>query len=122
MNKVFMVDDDPVMLDLLKTLLTMDGFQVMTVARDEDIVNKISSYKPDLVLLDVFIKNRNGNEVNGFDILKKIKANISLSSVKVIMTSGMDFRQQSIENGANAFVLKPFMPDELIKIIRDCLQ
>jgi len=122
MNKVFMVDDDPVMLDLLKTLLTMDGFQVMTVARDEDIVNKISSYKPDLVLLDVFIKNRNGNEVNGFDILKKIKTNISLSSVKVIMTSGMDFRQQSIENGANAFVLKPFMPDELIKIIRDCLQ
>lgn len=122
MKKIFLLDDDQTMQELLKTLLQMDGYKVLTTNNKENIIDKIKSEKPDLVLLDVLLKNKNRLENNGIDILKEIRSDPDLKDIHVIMTSGIDFREKCLRSGADDFVLKPFMPEELIAKIRESIR
>ena len=48
------------------------------------------------------------------EILEAIRKNNDIANVRVVMTSGSDMKEECIRRGANAFLLKPFMPDDLI--------
>ena len=109
MAKVLLIEDDPTMLSLLGTLLDMEGFEVVKLEKFNAVVMAIQNAGPDVVLMDV-----NLQEVNGLEILTELRQDASLNDVKVIMSSGMDFRRESMENGADDFIQKPYMPDELI--------
>jgi DNA-binding response OmpR family regulator len=117
MVKVMLVEDDPTMFQLLNTLLSLEGYDVFTAYGDSDILESMKREKPDLIMMDVHLRVGGGKEVNGFELLKKIRSDETFNGQKVIMSSGMDFRIKSIEEGADGFLLKPFMPEELIKMI-----
>jgi CheY-like chemotaxis protein len=55
---------------------------------------------------------------SGMQILQEIRNHKDLEHVRVVMTSGLDVREQCIQSGANAFLLKPFMPDDLIRVLK----
>lgn len=115
MTKVFLVEDDHTMLTLLSTLLRFEGFVVLQPPEDDHLTSVyefIQREKPNLVLLDVHLR-----QFNGLELLKLIRENKDLSSMNVIMSSGMDLRERCLENGASDFILKPYMPDELIRMI-----
>jgi len=58
-----------------------------------------------------------GNQ-NGLEILDAIRKNEDLSNLRVLMTSGLNMKEECIRRGATAFLLKPFMPDDLLKLLK----
>lgn len=116
MTKIMLVDDDPITKTLLKTLLEMEGFRVFPWDLGTDVLQIVSDVEPDVVVMDV-----NLNGINGIDILRDIRTQTNFQNIRVIMASGMNYQDECIREGADSFLLKPYMPDDLIKLIRKYL-
>jgi DNA-binding response OmpR family regulator len=116
MAKVMLVEDDPTMLSLLQTLLEIEGFAVEKIEQFGNVPENVRTSRPDVVLMDVHLKG-----ADGLEILKALRAAPGINQPKVIISSGMDFRHAAMSAGANEFVLKPYMPDELIAKIKSQL-
>jgi CheY-like chemotaxis protein len=116
MSKVLIVDDDRTMVSLLRILLEMDGFEVANINMGGQLIEKVRLEKPDLILMDVFL-----SDTDGKDMLMELRNTSDLADVRVIMTSGMDLADQCMDAGANAFLLKPYTPEQLMKMIQENL-
>lgn len=119
MPKVMLVEDDATMQSLLTTLLELEGFQVVSLPQDKGIsglLNDVCQAKPDLVFLDVHLR-----QVNGIEVMRGLRDEMDLQNLRVLMTSGMDVGSQCRQAGADDFILKPFMPDDLLIKIRSLL-
>jgi len=118
-HKIFLIEDNTTMLSLLRTLFNYEGYDVSQPEGEEDldsIMGSIRKEKPDLILLDVHLQT-----VNGFELLRSIRDDEELHNILVIMTSGMDFCKRCKEEGADGFIQKPYMPEELIEKIRNII-
>ncbi|MEZ0396918.1 MAG: response regulator [Anaerolineales bacterium] len=114
MSKVLLAEDDPTMLSLLKTLLAIEGFEpVAILEKHGDLIENIRREQPQAILLDVNLGNR-----DGIEIVRQIRAVPELQSVRVIMTSGLPRAEECLAAGADDFLLKPYMPDDLINRLR----
>ena len=113
MPRILLAEDDATMVSLLKTLLKMEGYQVSALDADADIAQAVLKTKPDILLMDVHLLRQ-----NGLDELVKLRAAPGGESVRVLMTSGLDFKDQCLSAGANGFLQKPFMPDDLLDALR----
>jgi DNA-binding response OmpR family regulator len=122
MSRIMLVEDDPTMLDLLSTLLKLEGFEVVFFDEGIGILDSIKERRPDLIVMDVHLRLGGGKEISGFDLLEKIRTDAVLKRTKVIMSSGMDLRFESKESRADDFILKPFMPEELIGKIKKLVE
>ena len=110
MTKVLVVEDDFTMITLLSTLLKMEGYVTNALMEmNGDLLDHIRQESPDIIILDVLLGN-----LNGIDLVRKLRQSADLKDTKVIMVSGLDRGTECREAGANDFLLKPFMPDELI--------
>ncbi len=114
MAKIMLAEDDQTMVTLLKTLLTMDGFQVVALDADDDVPAAVRSDCPDILLLDFHLSKQ-----NGLEILDDIRGSSNECRTRVIMFSGANVRDDCMKHGADGFLLKPFMPDDLIKLLKD---
>jgi len=114
MSKVLLADDDYTMVTLLKTLLGMEGYQVATLLdKPGDILENIRLEKPDIMLIDIFL-----GSCNGLDIVRQIRELPELNGIRIIMASGIDKTEECLAAGADAFLLKPYMPNELFEKLR----
>ena len=113
MAKILLAEDDPTMISLLKTLLKMEGFDVVTLDVNADVPSIVQREMPDAVLMDVHLGGQ-----NGLQILESIRNNHDLADVRVVMTSGLNVKDECLSRGASAFLLKPFMPDDLINVLK----
>jgi CheY-like chemotaxis protein len=113
MEKIMVAEDDQTMVNLLTTLLKMDGFEVTALDADEDVPAAVERACPDFLLLDLHLSNQNGLEI--LDALRNTDAG---SKLRVVMISGLNVKEECLRHGADDFLLKPFMPDDLIKILR----
>jgi len=119
MPKVMLIEDDANMFSIVKMFLEFEGYEVVhgeNGEQIEDILKQLHSEQPDLVLLDVNLRH-----LNGFDILHQLRTDPMLAEVRVLMSSGMDMTYKSQREGANGFLLKPFMPDELVDKIKQLI-
>ena len=113
MAKVLLAEDDPTMISLLKTLLKMEGFDVVMLDVNADVATAVQEEMPDTILMDVHLGGQ-----NGLQILEAIRRNQDLANVRIVMTSGLNMKEECISRGASAFLLKPFMPDDLINVLK----
>ena len=113
MTKVMLVEDDASMMYLLKTLLDLEGYEVVSLDIADDVIGKARSENPDVLMMDVHLAGK-----NGVDVLTQLRTHDDLMNIFVIMSSGMNVEYECRDAGANAFLLKPFMPDDLIAVIR----
>lgn len=113
--KIMLVEDDRTMRAILKTLLELERFTVAAWngQSGDNILEQIRAEHPQVLLLDVHLRS-----ASGLDILRQIRGDDELVQMRVLMTSGMDLKDQCLEAGADGFLLKPYMPDELIGQIR----
>jgi DNA-binding response OmpR family regulator len=118
MPKIMLIEDDRTMLLLLSTLMQMEGFEVCSSQDDspEALLATIRRECPDVTILDVYLR-----QGSGLDLIKSIRADADLQGLRVLMTSGLDFKVECLEAGANDFLLKPYMPDDLIKSIKNLI-
>lgn len=114
MSKVLLAEDDATMVTLLKTLLKMEGFDVISLDTDADVVEAVRREQPDVLLMDVHLSDQ-----NGLDVLRSLRQAEDGSRVRVVMTSGLNVEQECLERGADEFLLKPFMPDDLIALLKN---
>ncbi len=110
-EKIILIEDDQKMLSLLVTLIGMEGYKAipMRTPSPETIIETVEKEKPAAALLDVHLSDR-----NGIDILRAVHSIMAKHHVRVLMTSGEDLRKECLAAGADGFLLKPYMPGELI--------
>lgn len=113
MAKVLLAEDDHTMISLLTTLLKMEGFEVVALDVHADIAGAVSHENPDFLLMDVHLGGQ-----SGMDVVEDIRRDPANSDVKVVMTSGLNMRDECLKRGADHFILKPFMPDDLLKLLK----
>lgn len=113
MPKIMLAEDDQTMVTLLETLLGMEGYQVVSLNVRDDIFESIRRDRPDVLLLDVHLPH-----ANGLDVLDQVRGDDETKDSKVVMTSGLNLEDECMEHGANGFLLKPYMPDDLLDILK----
>jgi DNA-binding response OmpR family regulator len=102
--KVVLIEDDEAMRTLLGELLRME----------DTVLSQLIEQKPDLVFLDVNIHGR-----DTFTFVRKLRS--KREAIRVLMSSGMPLESESINVGADDFLMKPFMPDELLRKVHHLL-
>ena len=119
MRKVMVIEDDPCMVSLLTTLLNMEGFSVRTPKYNhmEGLLDAICDEHPQLALVDV-----NLSMGSGLDLVRNIRREPEIMDTSILMSSGLNLKKECIQAGADGFIMKPFMPDELIKLINKTIQ
>ena len=113
MKKIFLAEDDQTMVILLKTLLKIEGFDVVSLdVSHEGLLSVLHKEVPQILLLDVRLP-----EENGIDIVREMRKDERFNDTKVVMASGLSLEKECLECGADAFLLKPYMPDDLMQIL-----
>jgi two-component system KDP operon response regulator KdpE len=115
--KILVVDDEKRMVRFIQLNLEQDGFQVITAFNGSEALEQVRTQLPDLILLDIMMP-----DINGFEVLKKIR---EVNTVPVIMLTAKgeeDDRIQGLELGADDYITKPFSPRELVSRIRAVLR
>jgi DNA-binding response OmpR family regulator len=116
-RRVLVVDDEPMLRNLLSRLLRMEGYDVLEAADGDAALEVVAAQAPDLVLLDVMMPARDGIDVLG-DLRK-------ISEVPVILVSALGEeadRVLGLKMGADDYVVKPFSAAELSARIESVLR
>ncbi|HEY76029.1 MAG TPA: response regulator [Thermoflexia bacterium] len=117
MSTVLIVDDDHGMIRLLRTLFELEGFQVATVSSFDDVLPTCRKVLPDVILMDLRLR---GQET--LPLLRQIRQEDGLAKIPVVMTSGMDCGSRCLDAGADIFLPKPFLPDEVVRKVREVIR
>ncbi len=113
MNKILIVDDDKDILQIVELLLTAHNYTVETVFNPANILEKVKTFHPDLILMDVNMGHHDGRE-----ICKLLKSDTIIKHIPVILFSAMQNLQEThTECEATDFIAKPFDALYLIRII-----
>lgn len=119
--KIMLIDDEPTTLDVLQALLEDAGYQYfITTIQSEQALDIIVNDNPDVVLTDLHMPL-----VNGFDIVKSMRADIRLQHLPVIVLTSDDnakTKLQALQLGATDFLAKPVDPSELTLRLRNTLE
>ena len=117
-KKILVVDDDPDIVELTKTILELDGFNVITASGGGECLQILENENIDLVLLDIMMP-----EISGWDIAAKIKENPKWKNIPIVfLTAKGD--TMSIGMGRMAsedYIVKPFDINNLITRINNIL-
>lgn len=117
MIKVLLYEDNPQLREGLTMLISgSDGFEVLAAFKNcENVVDEVSAFNPDVVLMDIDMPG-----VNGIEGLKRIRA--VNNDVKILMLTVFDDNQNvfaAISNGANGYILKKTPPARLLEYIAE---
>jgi diguanylate cyclase (GGDEF)-like protein len=119
-SKVMMVDDDPIMLEVVQTYLEEAGYtSFVTTSDPTQAMELLVKQRPDLLLLDLMMP-----KVSGFDILAQVRAHEELRYTPIIMLTAESegsAKLKALELGATDFLLKPVDPSELRLRLRNAL-
>lgn len=115
-GRVLVVDDDDVIRQLITVNLELEGFEVVTAVDGQDALDKVKDAHPQVVTLDVMMPR-----VDGWEAAARLRADPATAHVKVVLLSARaqetDLRRGE-ELGVDAYLTKPFDPDELIDTVR----
>ena len=115
---ILLVEDDTDILDFNKRLLQSNGYNVLTAINGKEALTLLQDTLPDLVVTDMMMP-----EMDGMALLKEIKLNIATDHIPVIMLSARTAtKTEGIASGAQAYLEKPFVPAELVALVKNQLQ
>ena len=119
MLKVMLIEDDPNMVSLLTTLLDLEGFLVHAPSDHQmaGLLSAIIDEHPQMALVDVNLRTG-----SGLDLVREIRHAPEIKDIRILMSSGLNLKQECMQAGADGFIMKPFMPDELIMLIHRTIQ
>jgi DNA-binding response OmpR family regulator len=110
--KVLVVDDDPVILELLRLNFEMEGFEVVSACDGRAGFDRAVTEAPDLVISDIMMPN-----VDGLEMLQQLRAEPGTAGLPVLLLSAKAQQnevQRGLDLGADDYVTKPFDPLELL--------
>ncbi|MCX6811180.1 MAG: response regulator [Candidatus Berkelbacteria bacterium] len=121
MAKILVVDDSPALLELYDFTLSSEGHKVETAKDGEDGIKKLATFKPDLLLLDILMPNK-----DGFEVLKEIREDEKTKDLPVLLLTNVDEQskvEQGLKLGATDYIVKfQQTPNQVVEEIRQVLQ
>lgn len=118
-HKILIVDDEPNIVMSIEFLLKKEGFATETAGDGEVALDKVRSFLPDLVLLDVMMPKK-----SGFEVCEILRADTTIKQPHIIMLTakGRETEQaKGLALGADAYMLKPFSTKDLVAKIREII-
>jgi len=120
MKKIMVVDNEPDIVDLTRTVLEIGGYKVIPSYSGEECLKKLDENKVDLILLDIMMPGMSGWDV--FNRVKKIHSKTKVAFISVLEIS--DKRKKVLlDEGLSDYIMKPFNKDSLLnkvdKILKD---
>ncbi|MEA3464267.1 MAG: response regulator [Patescibacteria group bacterium] len=122
-RKILIIEDDANLLYGMQAKFNVAGFQAMADAglSKEDVLNKIKDFKPDFIILDLILP-----QVDGLELLKKIKANQETSSIPVFVftnLSDQNSKSRGLDLGADYYFIKDdFSIDEFVGKVKKIIE
>ena len=111
-----MVDDDAVIRQLISVNLELEGFEVTTAVDGQDCLDKVKEIDPCVITLDIMMPR-----LDGWDAASQLRADPETADIKVVLLSARAQEadlQRGSRIGVDAYLTKPFDPDELISTVR----
>jgi two-component system, OmpR family, response regulator ResD len=115
--RVLVVDDEPMVREVLSRYLERDGFEVESAADGELALEAFEARRPDLVLLDLMLPR-----VDGFEVFRRIRARAQSPVIMITARGDVTDRIVGLETGADDYVSKPFSPAEVVARVRAVLR
>ncbi|NES19065.1 MAG: response regulator [Symploca sp. SIO3E6] len=119
MSTVLVVEDSPTQQRMIAELLIKDGISVIVADNGLEALEQVKEQNPDLVVLDIVLP-----KMNGYEVCRQIKSNSETQNLAVLMCSAKkeEFdRYWGMKQGADAYIVKPFQPQELLVKVRQFL-
>jgi two-component system response regulator ResD len=116
-HRVLVVDDEPIVVDVLARYLTREGFQVATAHDGQEAVESFPSFQPDLVLLDLMLPR-----LDGMEVFRRIREEDAVPVIMLTARGEETDRVVGLELGADDYVTKPFSPREIVARVRAVLR
>lgn len=118
MKRLLVVDDNADILEVVRIFLEMNGFEVFTTSKGDDILNDVANYSPQIILLDVYLRGSNGVE-----ICNQLKSNPSTKHIPIMMVSAQANDYLILRKcAADDFIAKPFDEKVLVEKINHLLK
>ena len=120
MSDILIVDDERDIRELISEILIDEGYTTRLAGTSEDAMGEITSQPPGLLILDIWLKD---SDMDGIDILKKVKSDYPEVPVVIISGHGnIEIAVAAIKQGAYDFIEKPFNIDQLLVVIRRAME
>ncbi len=117
-HRVLVVDDEPNIVDVITMALRFQGFEVESAGTGASALSAVTTFRPDLIVLDVMLP-----DMEGFDVAQRLGA--QRSRVPIIFLTARDATDDKIRGltlGGDDYVTKPFSLEELVARIRTILR
>ena len=118
-KKILLVDDEPELVEMVKTRLKANNYEVITASDGQEGLDKAKREKPDLIILDIMLPRMDGYKVCGL-----LKADTRHNKIPIIMFTARAHesdKKLGKELGADAYITKPFESVELLGKINELL-
>ncbi len=112
-NTVLVIDDDETAQDMMRHFLAKQGFDVVTASNGEEGLRLAEELVPAVITLDVMMP-----EVDGWEVLRRLKSNPKLVKIPVVMLTILDERNKGYTLGASDYVTKPIDRDHLRSVLQ----
>jgi CheY-like chemotaxis protein len=114
-KRILVVDDDELVLSALGELLKPEGYEVETVLRAAEAIDRLDKNGYDLILLDIIMP-----EMDGFELCRRIREKENYRETPIVFLtakSRQEDKEAGLEAGANLFLSKPISPEKLLGIV-----
>ena len=120
MSDILIVDDERDIRELISEILIDEGYTTRLAGTADDAMREVTSQPPGLLILDIWLKD---SDMDGIDILKKVKSDYPEVPVVIISGHGnIEIAVAAIKQGAYDFIEKPFNIDQLLVVIRRAME
>jgi len=116
-SRVLVVDDEPQITRVLKTVLTSQGYQVRTAAEGESALSSFREFNPELVITDLYMPH-----MNGVELCRRIRAQSAVPIIVLSVKGEEGTKVEALDSGADDYVTKPFGIEELMARVRAALR
>jgi CheY-like chemotaxis protein len=117
LGRVLVVDDDEVIRRLIAVNLQLEGFEVETAVDGQDCLDRVHDIAPDVITLDVMMPR-----LDGWETAIRLRRSPDTAHIKVVLISARaqeDDKARGARVGADAYLTKPFDPNEMIRVVRE---
>ena len=119
-SRILIADDNPTNVELLEAYLSDFDCQIMVAVDGRDTLDKVASFRPDLVLLDIMMP-----KLSGFEVCKKVKEDRGTKGVMILMVTALNELgdiERAVAAGCDDFLSKPVNKLELVKRVENMLK
>ena len=117
LGRVLVVDDDEVIRRLIAVNLQLEGFDVETAVDGQDCLARVTDIDPDVITLDVMMPR-----LDGWETAVQLRKSPATAHIKVVLITARaqeDDKSRGSSVGADAYLTKPFDPNEMIRVVRE---